>query len=84
MRERGLTGWLRAVPVAAATAVAVVIASMWAWNLAMPELFGLPRAEFRQALGLTLLALLLGRLIGSHAHGHAHLRAEAGHGGESR
>lgn len=32
---------------------------MWGWNLSMPALFGLPRATYGNAVGLTVLILSL-------------------------
>jgi hypothetical protein len=73
MQENNLTGRLRKVLVAAA-AVAVVIAAMGAWNLAMPELFGLPRAEFSAGTGLNLAgdpARKADRISRARSRGHA-------------
>lgn len=47
---------------------------MLLWNWLMPEIFGLPKLSFVQALGLLVLCkVLLGSFgLNSHHHGHHH------------
>lgn len=41
---------------------------LWSWNSFAPDVLGLDAIRFKQALGLTLLSLVVGRLMvgGSH------------------
>ena len=38
---------------------------LWGWNSAIPDLFGLPALQFKQALGLTILLFIVSFLVGS-------------------
>ena len=40
-------------------AILIALPLMWLWNWLMPEIFGLIRIDFWQALGLSLLSSVL-------------------------
>jgi hypothetical protein len=39
--------------------LAAIILILWGWNSAIPDLFGLPSMHFKQAMGLTVFAVVL-------------------------
>ncbi len=61
----------------------VVIASLavhFAWNMAMPDLFGAAKMTFRNAVGLTILlgiaALSIGQMVNRHGQFGLHRLAD--------
>ncbi len=48
-------------------AILVLLASIlvisWGWNSAIPDLFGLPPMHFKQAMGLTVLLVVLSFIL---------------------
>jgi hypothetical protein len=51
--------------------IATTILLLWGWNSAIPDLFGLPTIEFKQAPGLMVLIVIVFVLLRS---GHCHDR----------
>ena len=49
-----------------AASAAMVVAFHWAWNVAMPSLFGLPAIEFQQTVGLIVLLLVSSVVLNLH------------------
>ena len=41
---------------------------LWSWNSFAPDVLGLDAIGFKQALGLTLLSLVVGRLVAGGGH----------------
>lgn len=54
-----LIKFLGIMVVAVGIALLVAFPTMWLWNELMPEIFGLIKISFWQALGLNLLASIL-------------------------
>jgi len=54
------------------TAFALIAAAatlvLWSWNSFAPDILGLDVIRFKQALGLTLLSLVVGRLVAGGGH----------------
>lgn len=43
--------------------LASILVISWGWNSAIPDLFGLPPMHFKQALGLTVLLVVLSFIL---------------------
>ena len=41
---------------------------LWAWNITLPEIFGVPGIDYRNAFGLLVLGLTLGQLVRAPYH----------------
>ena len=54
------------VVAAAMSLVAVPIVILWAWNIALPDLLGLPMMDYRNALGLAILGLAVAIPLRGH------------------
>ena len=46
----------------------IAFPTMWIWNWIMPEIFGLPKITYSQAVGLQLLSTLLIRSTNSSSN----------------
>ena len=51
--------------------IAATILLLWGWNSAIPDLFGLPAMQFKQATGLMILLGVSSVALG-HRHGRTH------------
>ena len=60
------------VIVKALTGSALIMAAatvmLWSWNSFAPDVLGFDAIHFKQALGLTLLSLVVGRLVAGGSH----------------
>jgi len=43
--------------------LALMLVISWSWNSAIPDLFGLPTLHFKQAMGLTVLLVVLSFIL---------------------
>ncbi len=43
--------------------LAAIIVILWGWNSAIPDLFGLQPMQFKQAMGLTVLLVVLSFIL---------------------
>ncbi len=66
---------VRHVAAALGTLLAAAIVVLFAWNSFAVTVLGAEALQFKEALGLTLLVAIAGRLFAPRRHGHARLES---------
>lgn len=49
--------------------IVTAILLLWGWNSAIPDLFGLPAMQFKQATGLIIIVGIMSFFLGAGRHG---------------